>query len=82
MPARHSTTSTPNALELARPLTQEEAAEFLSCSTWTIRRMISRGELKAYRYGGSRLIRIDLVDLQRLRKPVTNIGSYLGGDAA
>lgn len=56
-------------------------AEYLGCSQDTIRRMIARGELKAYRYGKSRLIRIDPADLDKIRKPVTRINEMLGGAA-
>lgn len=37
--------------------------------------MIERGELRAYRYG-PRIIRVDLADLQRLRRPVTPTAEY------
>ena len=59
------------------PATIAQAAKWLQCSEITIRRMIARGELRAYRYG-QRAIRIDLSDLQKLRRPVTSIG----GDVA
>ncbi|MPM60062.1 hypothetical protein SDC9_106909 [bioreactor metagenome] len=52
-----------------------QAAEWLQCSVFTIRRMIERGELRAYRYG-PRIIRVDLADLQRLRRPVTPTAEY------
>lgn len=64
-------------------LTIEDTAELLQCSTITIRRMISRGGLKAYRFPGSRLIRIDPRDLDRIKRPVTNVADLVGaGDAA
>ncbi|WP_454295874.1 helix-turn-helix domain-containing protein [Salana multivorans] len=50
-----------------------QAAETVGCSSDTIRRMISRGQLKAVRFG--RLIRIDPAALERAGKPVTRIGS-------
>lgn len=63
-------------------LTISQVSEILQCSQDTVRRMISRGELKAYRYGNkSRLIRIDAADIDRIRKPVTRINEVLGGDA-
>lgn len=65
-----------------RYLTIEDAADLLQCSSITIRRMISRGGLKAYRFPGSRLIRIDPRDLDKVRKPVTRISEALGGKAA
>jgi len=46
------------------------AADILSCSTKTIRRKISSGELPARRIG-SRLIRIDAADLANLGRPLT-----------
>lgn len=56
------------------------AAERLNVSPDTIRRMIARGELKAYRYG-PRLIRIDPADLEALRQPVTSLAALRAGDA-
>ena len=72
----------PTTPTLSRYLTIEDAADLLQCSSITIRRMISRGGLKAYRFPGSRLIRIDPRDLDKVRKPVTRISEALGGDAA
>jgi len=63
-------------------LTVDDVAQILQCSALTIRRMISRGELRAYRYGKSRLIRIDPRDLDKIRKPVTRVSAALGGDDA
>lgn len=57
-----------------------DAADYLGTSPSTIRRLIARGDLAAYRYG-PRLIRIDPEDVQRLRQPVTPLGSLRGGDA-
>ena len=63
-------------------ITIEVAAERLSCSHWTIRRMISRGEIPAYRFGKARMIRIDPRDLDRIKRPVTNAADLVGaGDA-
>ncbi|HYB36438.1 MAG TPA: helix-turn-helix domain-containing protein [Mycobacterium sp.] len=42
-----------------------EAAEYLRCAPVTIREMISDGRLRAYR-SGSRLIRVDLAELDAL----------------
>ncbi len=64
----------------SKPLTIPQTAEYLQCSNDTVRRMISRGELKASRFG-PRMIRIDPLDLEKVRKPVTNIAEVLG-DAA
>lgn len=55
-------------------LTLSETADALSTSVQTVRRMISRGDLPAYRYG-PRLIRIDADDLRALRTPVTATAS-------
>lgn len=41
--------------------------------------MISSGTLKAYKFPGVRMIRIDVRDLDRIRKPVTRISESLGG---
>lgn len=72
-PNVHPTTPLPEAGE--RPATIAQAADFLQCSQDTVRRMIARGELPAYRYGG-RLVRIELADLRRLRRPVTSLAQY------
>lgn len=55
----------------------ERTAEHLDCSRDTIRRMISRGELPARRFG--RLIRIDPADLRKASKPITNAADLRGG---
>lgn len=64
----------------ASPVTIDQAAAYLQCNAITIRRMISRGELRAYRYS-ARIIRIDMADLEKLRRPVTSAAD-LGGDVA
>ena len=48
-----------------------QAAETVGCSDHTIRRMISRGELRAVRFG--RLIRIAPSAIERAGRPVTRI---------
>lgn len=53
-------------------LTVEDVAQALKCSPWTVRRMISRGELKAKRYGT--MIRIDPKDLARAGKVIPTAG--------
>ncbi|MBA3251460.1 MAG: excisionase family DNA-binding protein [Geodermatophilaceae bacterium] len=45
------------------------AAEAAACSTKTIRRLISRGDLTGYRMG-SRLVRVDLNELDALMTPI------------
>ncbi|WP_395691512.1 excisionase family DNA-binding protein [Nocardioides sp.] len=53
------------------------AAEYASCSPKTIRRRISDGSLTGYRMG-SRLIRIDLDELDQLLRPIPT-GGAAGG---
>jgi excisionase family DNA binding protein len=55
----------------ASAMTIREAAAFHSVGIKTIRRLIQRGELRAYRVG-SRLIRLD-------RESVVNLGHRVGG---
>lgn len=62
-------------------LSLDQAAHELGCSRDTVRRMISRGELKAYRVG-SRLIRIRRQDLERAIKPVTRLDLVSAGGGA
>lgn len=65
---------------LPRQLTITDAAETLNTSPSTVRRLIARGDLRAYRYG-PRLIRIDPADLRALRQPVTSLAELRhGGD--
>lgn len=66
---------------LATQLTIPETARTLNCSVDTVRRMIARGELRAYRYG-PKLIRIDPEDLRALREPVTSLADLRAGAAA
>ena len=66
---------------LSPRLTIPQAAELLAVSPDTIRRMIARGELRAYRYG-PRVIRIDPEDLLKVREPVTSLADLRGGVAA
>ena len=73
------TTHPPTTLHV--PLwTITDAAEMLGTSPQTIRRMIARGDLRAYRYG-PRLIRIDPADVDAMRQPVTSLADLRGGDA-
>jgi excisionase family DNA binding protein len=48
----------------------ESAAEYLDVSIKTIRRRIASGELRAYRLGSSRVIRVDLAELDALLHPI------------
>lgn len=61
--------------------TLRQAADVLAVGESTIRRMIARGDLRAYRYG-PRVIRIDPADLRAMRRPVTALAELRGGDAA
>lgn len=59
---------------MSKPVyTLEQAADYLAVSKNTVRRWISDGKLRAYRYGGQRIIRIDHADLMKLRRPVTTL---------
>ena len=60
----------------SRQLSIPQAAEWMDCHPATVRRLISRGELRAYRYGTSQVIRIDEADLEHLRRPVTTLADY------
>lgn len=48
----------------------QQAADLMSCSTKTVRRLISAGTLPARRIG-SRMIRIDAADLDALGRNLT-----------
>lgn len=64
-------------------LTIHDVAEQLKLSDLTVRRMVSRGEIKAFRgVGKSRLIRIKQYEVDKALKPVTSAAENLGGDAA
>ena len=53
-----------------------DASERFKLSTDTIRRMISRGEIEAKRFG-PRLIRVNLASIEAAGKPL----QYVGGGA-
>lgn len=53
-----------------RWLTQAEAAERLDVTTRTIRNLIARGELQGHRVGRTRMIRIDMHELDELLRPI------------
>ena len=57
-----------------RWLSQSEAAEYLGVTDRTIRNFIARGDLKAVRVRGSRLIRIDVRDLEEMLRPILTAG--------
>ena len=50
-----------------------EAADTLAVNHMTVRRMIQRGELPAYRIGKSRAIRIKSSDIEKMLRPVTTL---------
>lgn len=60
-------------------LSLAEAAEHLGVAPLTLRRAISRGELRAYRYG-KKIIRVRREDLDALLRPIPSARS--GGHGA
>ena len=60
--------------------TVKEAAELLKVQPLTIRRWISNGYLRAYRYGPGRVVRIAERDILKLRCPVTSLSSEGAGE--
>lgn len=68
-----------DATPIATYLTIPQAAEALSCSPDTVRRLIARGEIRAVRFG--RLIRIAVSDLTRAGRPVTGTRPRKGPDS-
>lgn len=75
-----SITSAKDRKRLEDLLTVDDAAKFFDCTPLTVRRMIARGDLRAYRVG--RLIRIKPTDLEKALKPVTNAAMLRGDDVA
>jgi excisionase family DNA binding protein len=69
--AEHLNRSTDRVNKVPRQLVSlKEAADYLGVSTRTIRTYIARGILRAHRIQGSRLIRIDVADLDALVRPL------------
>ncbi len=79
--------NTPTATEPRTPATASvmpgkamvsiaEAADFLSVSVPTVRRMIQRGELPARKLS-PQVIRVRVSDLDALGEPAANIGEFL-----
>ena len=52
----------------------EVAAEYIGVSPKTLRRRIADGEIRGYRIG-SRLIRVDLAELDALASPIPTRGT-------
>lgn len=55
-------------------VTLDESSEELGVSRRTVRRMISSGELRAYRVGNTQLVRIRRSDLHAVLRPVVPNG--------
>lgn len=64
----------PKTAQGRRFVSLDDAADYLSCSKLTVRRRIAAGELRAYRLGRSRTIRLDLADLDALLRPIPTAG--------
>lgn len=73
MTQRPRARTAPAAREL---ITIAEAAERLHCGNQTIRDLIARGQLPAYRIG-DRLIRVYLDDVDALLRPIPTVGRPL-----
>ncbi|MFC7503207.1 helix-turn-helix domain-containing protein [Nocardioides sp. CPCC 206347] len=59
-----------NATTLARRLVSiQQAADYAAVNPKTIRRRIAAGDLTGYRFG-SRLLRVDLNELDELLRPI------------
>lgn len=63
------------------PLYLDQAAEYLSVSPKSIRRMVSRGDLPAYRLSGKGRLRFLRADLDALLVPVPTVARQGGGQA-
>lgn len=59
--------------------TFQEAAERIAVDPMTVRRMVSRGVLTAYRIPGTRSVRVDLDELDAILRPIPTV---TGPDAA
>ena len=67
---QHPTQPASRSEILARRLVSlETAADIRDCSSRTIRRMISSGELTGYRFG-PRLLRVSLDELEAAARPI------------
>lgn len=59
---------------MGQKLTVDEAAEALRISLRGVRRLISSGELRAYRVGSTVSVRVDTDDIAALLNPVVPDG--------
>ncbi len=59
---------------MGKKLSLDQSAEEVGVSKRHIRRLISSGELRAYRVGKSTVIRVDSDDLAAIFKPITPNG--------
>jgi excisionase family DNA binding protein len=75
-----------NAVTVATPKRQfislVHGAERHDCSVKTLRRRIASGELRAYRLGKSKAIRVDLAELDALMQPIPTIPPHGDGGFA
>jgi excisionase family DNA binding protein len=53
-----------------RWLSQAEAATYLGVTDRTVRNYITRGAIRGHRIRGSRLVRIDRAELDKLMRPI------------
>jgi excisionase family DNA binding protein len=60
----------PSSADARRWLNQAQAAEYLGVTDRTIRNYIARGTLAGHRVRGSRLVRIDRAELDKLMRPI------------
>jgi hypothetical protein len=51
-----------------------DGASYYDTSLRTFRRMIARGDVAAYRLPGSRLLRVDLNELDAILRPIPTAG--------
>jgi len=56
---------------MGKKIQLDAAAEEVGVSTRTIRRLISRGELRGYRVRGTDVVRVDSDDVAGLLEPIT-----------
>lgn len=51
-----------------------DAGLYVGANHRTIRRMVARGQLRGYRLPGSRLLRVDLNELDAALQPIPTVG--------